>query len=109
MQASFVARNMWMHRVMPRRRSFLLPTAFQQNSCLLPFQRTPPATLTILMWPDDGDGAIEPVREEVCSVAGRSREQEDKWRTNGLKAIAQGKLAALLLAGGQVRETAWTC
>ncbi|CAL5213866.1 unnamed protein product [Lathyrus oleraceus] len=45
---------------------------------------------------------IEPVPESnVSKVEERSQEQRDKWWKMGLKAISDGKLAVLLLSGGQ--------
>jgi UDP-N-acetylglucosamine/UDP-N-acetylgalactosamine diphosphorylase len=37
----------------------------------------------------------------VLTVGGRGSEEERRWRTHGLKLIAEGQVAALLLAGGQ--------
>ncbi|KAK4748077.1 hypothetical protein SAY87_014663 [Trapa incisa] len=46
--------------------------------------------------------AIEPVPEsEVSTVEGRTVEQRERWWKMGLKAISDGKLAVLLLSGGQ--------
>ncbi|XP_058731262.1 UDP-N-acetylglucosamine diphosphorylase 1-like [Vicia villosa] len=46
--------------------------------------------------------AIEPVPESnVSKVEERSQEQREKWWKMGLKAISDGKLAVLLLSGGQ--------
>lgn len=47
--------------------------------------------------------AIEPVPESsVSTVEERSHEDRERWWKMGLKAIADGKLAVLLLSGGQV-------
>lgn len=47
--------------------------------------------------------AIEPVPESsVSKVEERSQEQRERWWKMGLKAISDGKLAVLLLSGGQV-------
>ncbi|XP_045826861.1 UDP-N-acetylglucosamine diphosphorylase 2-like isoform X1 [Trifolium pratense] len=46
--------------------------------------------------------AIEPVPESnVSKVEERSHEEREKWWKLGLKAISDGKLAVLLLSGGQ--------
>ena len=47
--------------------------------------------------------AIEPVPESsVSTVVERSQEDRERWWKMGLKAIFDGKLAVLLLSGGQV-------
>lgn len=47
--------------------------------------------------------AIEPVPEgSVSTVEERTLEEREKWWKIGLKAISDGKLAVLLLSGGQV-------
>ena len=47
--------------------------------------------------------AIEPVPENiVATVDGRTTEDRERWWKMGLKAIRGGKLAVLLLSGGQV-------
>jgi UDP-N-acetylglucosamine/UDP-N-acetylgalactosamine diphosphorylase len=47
--------------------------------------------------------AIEPVPESnVSKVEERSHEERERWWKLGLKAISDGKLAVLLLSGGQV-------
>ena len=47
--------------------------------------------------------AIEPVSESsVSTVVERSQEDRERWWKMGLKAISDGKLAVLLLSGGQV-------
>ncbi|KAK8563223.1 hypothetical protein V6N12_011276 [Hibiscus sabdariffa] len=47
--------------------------------------------------------AIEPVPEScVSSVEDRTMEERERWWKMGLKAISEGKLAVLLLSGGQV-------
>ncbi|KAG8497692.1 hypothetical protein CXB51_006974 [Gossypium anomalum] len=47
--------------------------------------------------------AIEPVPESwVSSVDERTMEHRERWWKMGLKAISEGKLAVLLLSGGQV-------
>ena len=47
--------------------------------------------------------AIEPVSESsVSTVVERSQEDRERWWKMGLKAIFDGKLAVLLLSGGQV-------
>lgn len=49
--------------------------------------------------------AIEPVPESsVSSVEERTLEDRERWWKMGLKAIYDGKLAVLLLSGGQVRS-----
>ncbi|MCO5568081.1 hypothetical protein L7F22_021776 [Adiantum nelumboides] len=46
--------------------------------------------------------SIEPVPEaNISTLEHRSLEQREKWWNSGLKAIADGKLAVLLLSGGQ--------
>ncbi|KAH1142974.1 hypothetical protein GYH30_033614 [Glycine max] len=46
--------------------------------------------------------AIEPVPESsVSTVVERSQEDRERWWKMGLKAIFDGKLAVLLLSGGQ--------
>ncbi|XP_031393161.1 UDP-N-acetylglucosamine diphosphorylase 1 [Punica granatum] len=46
--------------------------------------------------------AIEPVPEsDVSAVEGRTPEERERWWKMGLKAISEGKLAVLLLSGGQ--------
>ncbi|GMH27758.1 hypothetical protein Nepgr_029601 [Nepenthes gracilis] len=46
--------------------------------------------------------AIEPVPETMVSTAeGRTVEERERWWKMGLKAIREGKLAVLLLSGGQ--------
>lgn len=46
--------------------------------------------------------AIEPVPENsVSTVEGRTLEERERWWKMGLKAISEGKLAVLLLSGGQ--------
>jgi len=46
---------------------------------------------------------IEPVPEaSVSTVEGRTPEDRERWWKRGLKAISEGKLAVVLLAGGQV-------
>lgn len=56
---------------------------------------------------DDDTGlptaAIEPVPEGcVSTVEDRKLEDRERWWNMGLKAISDGKLAVLLLSGGQV-------
>lgn len=47
--------------------------------------------------------AIEPVPERsVSTVEERTMEERERWWKMGLKAIYEGKLAVLLLSGGQV-------
>ena len=47
--------------------------------------------------------AIEPVPEgSVSTVEERTPEERERWWKRGLKAIAEGKLAVVLLSGGQV-------
>ena len=47
--------------------------------------------------------AIEPVPESsVSRVEDRSPEDKERWWKKGLRAISEGKLAVVLLAGGQV-------
>lgn len=47
--------------------------------------------------------AIEPVPEgSVSTVEERKIEEREKWWKMGMKAISEGKLAVLLLSGGQV-------
>lgn len=47
--------------------------------------------------------AIEPVPESsVSTVEDRTLEERERWWKMGLKAISDGKLAVLLLSGGQV-------
>ncbi|GMJ12591.1 N-acetylglucosamine-1-phosphate uridylyltransferase 2 [Hibiscus trionum] len=46
--------------------------------------------------------AIEPVPEScVSSVEERTMEERERWLKMGLKAVSEGKLAVLLLSGGQ--------
>ena len=46
---------------------------------------------------------VQPVPESsVATVDGRTAEDKERWWRRGLKAIAEGKLAVVLLAGGQV-------
>ncbi|KAJ4763472.1 UDP-N-acetylglucosamine pyrophosphorylase [Rhynchospora pubera] len=46
--------------------------------------------------------SIEPVPESsVSTVEERTAEEKEKWWKRGLKAISEGKLAVVLLAGGQ--------
>lgn len=45
---------------------------------------------------------IEPVPEaSISTIEERTLEQRERWWNSGLKAIAEGKLAVLLLSGGQ--------
>jgi len=47
--------------------------------------------------------AVEPVPESsVSKVEDRSPADKERWWKKGLKAISEGKLAVVLLAGGQV-------
>ncbi len=47
--------------------------------------------------------AVEPVPESsVSTVEDRTPEDKQRWWKRGLKAISEGKLAVVLLAGGQV-------
>lgn len=47
--------------------------------------------------------AVEPVPEaSVSTVEARSLEERERWWKRGLKAISEGKLAVVLLSGGQV-------
>ena len=47
--------------------------------------------------------AIEPVPENtVSTVEERTIEERERWWKMGLKAISDGKVAVLLLSGGQV-------
>lgn len=47
--------------------------------------------------------SIEPVPEaSVSTLAERTLEDRERWWKKGLKAISEGKLAVLLLSGGQV-------
>ncbi|KAG5015138.1 hypothetical protein JHK85_021274 [Glycine max] len=51
--------------------------------------------------------AIEPVPESnVSTVEERSQEDRERWLKMGLKAISDGKLAVLLLSGGQYNKVA---
>lgn len=46
--------------------------------------------------------SIEPVPEaSISTIEHRTLEQRERWWNSGLKAIAEGKLAVLLLSGGQ--------
>jgi UDP-N-acetylglucosamine/UDP-N-acetylgalactosamine diphosphorylase len=46
---------------------------------------------------------VEPVPESsVSRVEDRSPEDKERWWKKGLRAISEGKLAVVLLAGGQV-------
>lgn len=46
---------------------------------------------------------IEPVPEgSVSTVEERTPEERERWWKMGMKAIYEGKLAVLLLSGGQV-------
>jgi UDP-N-acetylglucosamine/UDP-N-acetylgalactosamine diphosphorylase len=48
--------------------------------------------------------AFEPVPESsVSKWDDRTPEDRERWWKRGLKAISEGKLAVVLLAGGQVR------
>ncbi|WVZ25286.1 hypothetical protein V8G54_003830 [Vigna mungo] len=52
--------------------------------------------------------AIEPVPESnVSTVEDRSQEDRERWWKTGLKAISDGKLAVLLLSGGQAWKVKW--
>lgn len=44
---------------------------------------------------------VSPLPESSCASAINNAEEEARWRATGLKAIADGKVAVLLLAGGQ--------
>lgn len=47
--------------------------------------------------------AIEPVSENIVStVEQRTVDERERWWKMGMKAIHDGKLAVLLLSGGQV-------
>ncbi|RWW48793.1 hypothetical protein BHE74_00045098 [Ensete ventricosum] len=47
--------------------------------------------------------AVEPVPEaSVSTVEARTLEERERWWKRGLKAISEGKLAVVLLSGGQV-------
>jgi UDP-N-acetylglucosamine/UDP-N-acetylgalactosamine diphosphorylase len=47
--------------------------------------------------------AVEPVPESsVSRVEDRSPDDKERWWKKGLRAISEGKLAVVLLAGGQV-------
>lgn len=46
---------------------------------------------------------VEPVPESsVSTVDDRTPEDKERWWRRGLRAISEGKLAVVLLAGGQV-------
>lgn len=45
--------------------------------------------------------AVSPLPPTSCASAINNAEEEARWRSTGLKAIADGKVAVLLLAGGQ--------
>lgn len=45
--------------------------------------------------------AVAPLPASSCASAINNAEEEARWRSTGLKAIADGKVAVLLLAGGQ--------
>ncbi|KAK1326111.1 UDP-N-acetylglucosamine diphosphorylase 2 [Acorus calamus] len=50
--------------------------------------------------------AIEPVPEtSVSTVEERTMEERERWWKMGLKAISEGRLAVLLLSGGQVLDS----
>ncbi|MCO5557785.1 hypothetical protein L7F22_011356 [Adiantum nelumboides] len=52
--------------------------------------------------------SIEPVPEaNISTLEHRTIEQREKWWNSGLKAIADGKLAVLLLSGGQFLAVRW--
>lgn len=54
--------------------------------------------------------AVEPVPESsVSTVEVRTLEDRERWWKRGLKAISEGKLAVVLLSGGQVRSPINTC
>lgn len=62
-------------------------------------------TRSVIFFLDEGlpAAAIEPVPESnVSTVEERTLEERERWWKLGLKAISDGKLAVLLLSGGQV-------
>jgi UDP-N-acetylglucosamine/UDP-N-acetylgalactosamine diphosphorylase len=51
--------------------------------------------------PSPGPEAVQPLPDEACATIVNNPIDEAKWRDIGLKAIAENRLAVLLLAGGQ--------
>ena len=51
--------------------------------------------------PSPGPEAVQPLPDEACATIVNNPTDEAGWRELGLKAIAENKVAVLLLAGGQ--------
>ncbi len=51
--------------------------------------------------PSPGPEAVQPLPDEACASVLNNPIEEAKWRELGLRAIAENKVAVLLMAGGQ--------